>query len=373
MSAATEIPLSRQILWSVIAFILAWFCLELGYAAYSWLRPQKDASHLQYMYQAHPYRAYAPVPGRTDTDGKRSFNSFGLRGPEIAREKPPDTVRIICIGASTTFSDGAATDSRSYPAQMGQMLNEHFGDAPFRVESLNAGVQGCTSIESVIYLQTRLLDLSPDVAILHNGVNETWGMLEMPGFKSDYTHVRHTFCLPGRKWWEWSPCLSYHFARHSITNPWFPKDNANLNVMIMTRPAMLWDNSLWMGGTLEPQMMAAYERNLRTFVALCRGNGIIPVLSTQIFGHTHPKWNRWIDAVAQCNQTNRRLARELEVDLVDLAAQMSWNPQDFYDFCHVLDTPTGLVRKSRIFADALIAARVVERAHERQSGSQTEP
>src|SRR5262245_37533496 len=43
------------------------------------------------------------VPGFDDAKRGISIDSLGLRGPEVVVPKPPGTVRILCLGDSTTF------------------------------------------------------------------------------------------------------------------------------------------------------------------------------------------------------------------------------------------------------------------------------
>jgi len=364
LSYRGTISLRKQIAFTFAAFLITWALLEAGTLVYIWVRPAEGGVDMQFLYQAHPYRAFAPVPNTMDGFKTRSFNSLGIRGPEISVEKPPDTIRIVCLGASTTYSDGATTDSHTYPARMEKVLREHYKDAPFRIEVINAGVQASNSLESLIYFQTRLLDLSPDIAILHHGINESWYMVEVPGFQSDYSHARHTFCLPPRQWWEFSPFLSFCFARRSLTNRYFPARFANLNWFILKRPSILWDWTQGRHGELEPRMIAAFERNIRNFVYVARGNGVIPVLSTQVF--LDRRFDLWNIAVERLMDVIRDVAKREKVDLVDFARAMSWNPDVFYDACHLRDKPGGLPKKARIFAQTLIEEHVIERAWQRR-------
>jgi lysophospholipase L1-like esterase len=96
-------------------------------------------------------------------------NSLGLRGPEVAREKPDGTFRVLCIGDSCTFGSGAAGD-QTYPARTEQLLRARRPDRP--IEVLNAGVPGFTSYQGMMYLRSEGLSLDPDVVVVALGFND---------------------------------------------------------------------------------------------------------------------------------------------------------------------------------------------------------
>ena len=117
-------------------------------------------------------------------------------------------------------------------------------------------------------------------------------------------------------------------------------------------------------------MIEAYRRNLRTFLALCRGNDILPVLSTQTTGSDDPNLQRLVAAMDTFNESVRDLAAAEDVALVDCAARMPWDDKIFYDICHANDGPAGLGRKARVFAQELIEARAIEHAWDERSNGE---
>jgi len=364
LSAKTPISLLKGIVFTLVAVALVWLCLELFILVDLWLRPWGGPSDEVVLYGPHPYRAFAPVPNTMDRVKRRSFNSLGLRGPEISIEKPADTIRILCLGGSTTFSDGATTNATTYPARMERLLREHYRDAPFRIEVVNAGVQAYNSLESLIYFQTSLLDLSPDIAVFHHAINDCWFMVEMPGFQSDFSHARRTFTIPPPKRWEYSPFLSWWFSREaSLSNLYFPPGFVNLNVPVLVHPEIATDPMKGLHGEMEPRMVAAFERNTRNFLSVARGNGVIPVISTQSFCDDGGRWTR---SLAQLNQVTRDIATSESVGMIDFAQILPWNSEDYYDWSHLTDTPNGLGRQAEIFAQGLINMRAIEQAWEKR-------
>ncbi|MEC7986836.1 MAG: hypothetical protein VX278_16830, partial [Myxococcota bacterium] len=57
---------------------------------------------------------------------KVSINSIGFRGPELLPQKPENGFRIWCIGGSTTFDIYAPSDQKTWPAQLGTLLQKKY-------------------------------------------------------------------------------------------------------------------------------------------------------------------------------------------------------------------------------------------------------
>ncbi|MEQ9411671.1 MAG: SGNH/GDSL hydrolase family protein [Fuerstiella sp.] len=90
-------------------------------------------------------------------------NSLGLRGTEILRTKPADTLRIIVLGDETVLGP-ALQDAHTLPARLQQFL-ARVSQRP--VEVINAGVPGYSPLLSLLQLKHELQTLSPDLVILH--------------------------------------------------------------------------------------------------------------------------------------------------------------------------------------------------------------
>jgi len=99
-----------------------------------------------------------------------SINSLGFRGAEFTREKPPGTVRIACIGASTTMSEEASSDSTTWPARLEQYLRDSYPNQ--RIEVVNAGVPGYVLKTTLKSLELRVLPLDPDIVVFYEANND---------------------------------------------------------------------------------------------------------------------------------------------------------------------------------------------------------
>ncbi len=93
------------------------------------------------------------------------INSGGFRGPEVARSKPPGTVRIAVLGDSyteaiqvpneDTFASVAARKLAQCPLLKGR-----------RVEALNFGVDGYGTAQELLTLREKVWAYQPDIVVL---------------------------------------------------------------------------------------------------------------------------------------------------------------------------------------------------------------
>jgi hypothetical protein len=99
-------------------------------------------------------------------------NQFGWRGPQITLQKPDKTIRIACVGASTTV-DGHQL-SFSYPELLQHWLNlwsTHNG-YDVRFEVINAGREGIGSSDIAAVARYELLPMDLDYVIYYEGSNQ---------------------------------------------------------------------------------------------------------------------------------------------------------------------------------------------------------
>lgn len=101
-------------------------------------------------------------------------NSLGLRNKEI--QIPKGQVRILALGDSRTFGEGADNEY-TWPSLLEKKLNDY---KPGLFEVINAGVSGYNAFQGLRYLETRGMELKPNLVISAFGVNE-WGKVEPGG------------------------------------------------------------------------------------------------------------------------------------------------------------------------------------------------
>jgi len=144
-------------------------------------------------YQLHPMLV---VTGRPDATlhaaGKEVvFNARGERGTNILNlpvPKPPGRFRIVCEGGSSTFDLLAENNAATWPARLGAALSEK------DVDVANAGFPGWTSLESLVSLEIRDVELGPDLVVVMSGVNDLQPAGHEP-FTADYS-AGHLEVLP---------------------------------------------------------------------------------------------------------------------------------------------------------------------------------
>ena len=99
-----------------------------------------------------------------------SINSLGFRGPELQSSKPPNGLRIWCIGGSTTFDIFSSNDESTWPAQTRQHLQFRFPDLV--VEELNAGIPGEVLEGNLSDFERLQAQVRPDYVIIYHGPND---------------------------------------------------------------------------------------------------------------------------------------------------------------------------------------------------------
>lgn len=138
---------------------------------YTWCRgwtPNCYAAELQ-LFRPHATVGHDLAPGFCLQSGvfRISTNSVGLRGPEIARVKPPGTKRIAILGESSAFgylvSDGQ---------EAARLLEANLRQEGHAVEVQNAGVPGYNLYQAIVRFREVVAPLQPDIVVSYLGWND---------------------------------------------------------------------------------------------------------------------------------------------------------------------------------------------------------
>ena len=92
------------------------------------------------------------------------INSHGTRGPEFQTAKPPNTLRILCLGDSRTFGWGLS-EAETYCGMLAHLLQEQVGDQK-RIEVINAGVNAWSYAQMRAFFRNYGLRQEPDYVVL---------------------------------------------------------------------------------------------------------------------------------------------------------------------------------------------------------------
>jgi len=171
---ALEIPTHRKILYLIVLIVMVVLAAESAVRARAWWKYGSSSPSVR-----NPMMVYNPEwqlwtlkPGyqvRGNTF-HIAINSHGFRGDEFTIEKPPNTIRIVCLGASTTFSSEAASNAATWPSLLQQHLQQDFPDV--NVEVINAAVSGYVAADNLKNLKHRVLPLDPDLVIYYELNNQ---------------------------------------------------------------------------------------------------------------------------------------------------------------------------------------------------------
>ena len=92
-------------------------------------------------------------------------NSYGMRGPEIAVDKPKDTYRIAILGDSFAFGWGVVVE-KSFARLLEDKLNQTAKNGR-RYEVYNLGVPGYSTFQEVADFFDKGIQFKPDAVIVY--------------------------------------------------------------------------------------------------------------------------------------------------------------------------------------------------------------
>lgn len=167
MQERLQLSTPKKIAFSVITTVIVLVFLELSLRLFGFsYQPAGLESSTEWGVGPDPTLSWSwmPVPNATCNLSKWNFsfpfNAAGYRGPMFEKEKPPKTVRIVCMGDSVTMG-WRVEDEKTFCSVLQQLLSKDLKN----VETINAGVMAYTSFQGLHQLQARVLDLHPDLIV----------------------------------------------------------------------------------------------------------------------------------------------------------------------------------------------------------------
>jgi len=281
------------------------------------------------MYGLKPDWTREPQARHDGTMVMRSSNSFGFRGREIVQPKPPGRLRIVCLGGSTTYSD-AVSDDDAYPVLLEHELR---AERPGRdIEVVNAGVPSYTTAETLASLAFRCLDLSPDVIVLYEGIND-YRTRVYANFDSAYFHYRRV--------WNGSAEPPAHGEGELADG---------INALIQLELPRPNGNKL---ANVQRSGTAAFRRNLVSIAGIARAHGVRVVFVSCAYDVGNPYADApMTDAFAEHNRVVKEVALQEGAPFIDLAASFRTEGQ-FVDVVHM--NAQGSAQMARLIAAGMLA------------------
>jgi lysophospholipase L1-like esterase len=168
---AKKVPIQRKNLrrlFKIGLLALPLVAMEVGLRCYDLLRGASVRARAGWYWGLTQDRflGFRPRPNLdiVYVDGNHfDTNSEGFRDEETWPINS-DARRIICVGESSTWGIGCATHEETWPNQLERRLQA----AGERIEILNAGMPGYTTVENAQLIKLRLLKYAPQ-AIIYMG------------------------------------------------------------------------------------------------------------------------------------------------------------------------------------------------------------
>ena len=120
----------------------------------------------------HPHQERFTRDRQTGRLIRATINGSGFRGPDFQRQKDPHVIRIVTLGASSTFGF-SNRDEETYPYYLEQLLNRG-PPGGNRFEVINFGIPHLQSAQILTLFEAEALPLDPDVVTFYEGVNDSW-------------------------------------------------------------------------------------------------------------------------------------------------------------------------------------------------------
>lgn len=269
---------------------------------------------------------------------KWGLNGQGFRGPEIRPDE--GQIRVVTYGASETF--GIYEDTgREFPRALERDLNAD--TAPGRFEVINAGIPGMRVGSGIQLLEDIAHDYHPSVVVIYPT-------------PTHYVGVTHPYCgRPVAPHEESSGFFESRLAdkvkdrMKSLLPPRGLTALRRLGIDWAVRGAHMLDR-------VQPESLAALRGDLHCALTAVRAGGAVPILVTHAnrFGRTrradddywltgwrlqYPRIQQdaLLDLEVRANTVIREVAAEEHVQVVDAAAALSGNPDNFADHAHFTD------------------------------------
>jgi lysophospholipase L1-like esterase len=325
------------VILSLVGLVLLGICLltvkivrdevNRGFERNLIMREPRPSSNLA---KTPPKDLLAVADGLENKPYRLRVDENGFIKPSAVHQKAEAS--IVFLGGSTTECHFMNEDER-FPYLVGRQLEATLGK---RINSYNTGFAGNNTLHCLLLLQGKVLPMKPRAAVLMECIN-------------DLTFLK----LLGDYW-------NSHATRGILQDKEYnPIKNWIIHNLIGHKGASAVLGDEFFGQEAKPdslssaQLAAQYRKNIELFVFICRQHQIVPILMTQFNRFTEtlppnlekqmtPVQQRWgftyaqyLDNYKALNETMRDVAREQNVQLIDLDLLVPKTKDYMYDVVHL--------------------------------------
>jgi len=170
---ARKLTFRRKLLFASVSVLVFLLACEAALRVRAWIKYGSFGSDMDVQSVYSPELGFdVPRPGYESHGSTASvkINSLGFRGEEITLAKPSGTVRIACIGASTTYCTGVINNESAWPYLLQELLRKKYPGVSWEV--INAGLPARRMGPIIKNLKVRVLPLEPDLVIFYEAHNQ---------------------------------------------------------------------------------------------------------------------------------------------------------------------------------------------------------
>lgn len=301
-----------------------------------------------FFYDKHPYLTYTYkkkffIPKQNLRSNIKNLHLFGIKtnslgftngvlgDKEIITPKPSNTLRISCLGASTTahyLSDNKKI--LSYPIALEENLITKLKNYK-NIEVNNYGMGGWNSADILINFILNVYDSKPDIVVIYHAFNDL-GISLTDNFKSDYNHSKLNF--------------SYYYSRFEILKKFINFKSSIYNYLITKWLNLRKTNDIYdLTETLKPNIenefkgLDTYKRNIEMIIKICEQSNIEVILSSFAYQRDLNDLDNNLDikyyrGLEQENKTIFQLAEKYKLNFVDNFKFIPKNKLYFTDDIH---------------------------------------
>jgi hypothetical protein len=356
-----RVPAAKELIMISVGMIAILVILEVGSRV--WLNvlaaPDQRQRYLlslevspgESRWSKHHYLNYYPTPNYKL--GSTSHNSLGFRGKEFSMPKPDDVFRIAVLGGSTTYDVAVDDDEKTFTAQLEHTLRDTYGGK--EIEVINAGAGGYSSWETLINLEFRVLDISPDLIIFDHGYSDVHcRLVDSMAYRGDNRGMRKHWKTPAVPFFEHSAFLRILGRLTGLSGKAgvqaFVTAPTYLGACSVTHDQRTSDDAFM--ALLRSNPPLYFRRNLLNMLAIVKAHDIKSIFTTVAFSTDFGDYTTTLHYRKGFDENNmiiKEVAESHDIPLFDMARMMPKEKRYWTDGRHVNEE--GAFVKSVLLAD----------------------